>query len=254
MKGNSAYIEIIGPENLNDDTLAKTSAKIKTCYKEIITSREDIKFDSIIYLIAHGDNPVVCGKVAFGNKTPEQVFNTIVEILKDGGFNNANNKGEFKGGIILEGCHSAEPVPDEKTRKKLRTKSASDNDFYNSKAFRVIKNECSSEKNSFLADLLELFHGKFHDNKIIAKEAEIGGYLGTAHDSGDYSISGYGKSGSDNPVTIRFQEKRGFKKESANDGIIYNENESYIEVRISAKNLDFGLAKNKDNRGENSRR
>ena len=74
MKASSAYIEIIGPENANDDTLAKTSAKIKNHYQEIIASRKDIKFDSIIYLIAHGDNPVVCGSVAFGDKTPKQVF------------------------------------------------------------------------------------------------------------------------------------------------------------------------------------
>ena len=52
----------------------------------------------------------------------------------------------------------------------------------------------------------------------------------------------YGKSGSDNPVTIKFQEGRGIKKKSANDGIIYDENESYVESRISKRELSFGSA------------
>ena len=242
-KDKSIYAEIIGQENSSNPTTLDTTFKRITDFysqnSEVIKERKNIKFDTIIYLIGHGDDPMICSEVGFADKTPKEVFDIIKQILKEADFNASTEKGAFKGKIILEGCHGAEPIPDDNTKNKA--KNIDKNLLPN--AFNVLIDSAKAQKNSFLVEILDLFKNNISKN-IIAPEAEIGAYLGSAFDTDDYSKTGYGKASSSNPLTIKYQKHCGYKGEKSLSENIYDEYHSHIESRVFANKIEFGCQSN----------
>lgn len=231
----SAYIQIIGDEYPKGTTTLVDGVKTikKTGGFEIIENPKDIKFDTTIYLVAHGDDPTVCAEVGFGGKTPNQVLETFDKIFNQTAL---GKKDMFKGKIILEGCHSAEPVLDKKSREKHK-------EMVNLKSggghiFKSLLGSCEAEKNSFLAEFLKIFKEKYKAK--VAPEVVVGGYLGAAQE-GDYGISGYGKAYSNNPLTIKFKTIKGSDEDKKTTGRVYDEKNSFLESRIN-QTLSFGVA------------
>lgn len=171
--------------------------------------------DETIYLIAHGDNPGISltKEAALGGKSGGQVKNIVKSILRK--FSNEYKGEQFVGRIILEGCHTAEPVID-KDKK--------------------------SRKGSMLYDFQQAMKDDKFFKKNMAPEAIIGGYMGQAFSSGNYD-SGYGTANTEHPLTIRYQKQRGVSGTKSKDGSIsYNNEESFIESRWGKK-LEFGNPK-----------
>lgn len=231
-KNKSAYIEVIGKESIDyPDALKSGAKKIAVSGNfNIIEEPKDIKFDTTIYLVAHGDDPTICSTAKLGDKSPKEVMGLLSKIFKDSNLEIA----EFRGKIVLEGCHTAEPILDKESRKKHR--EIMDLKGEGKKSFNVLRQKCKIEGSSFLAQFLDLLQEKYK-NKIFP-EVKIGGYLGAALE-GDYSITGYGKASSNNPLTLNFQEGRNANTDKNQIDQNYDEKNSYLEVSIN-KNLCFG--------------
>lgn len=219
----AVFIAITGPEVPAESTTLEEGAQtlMERYGTDTYYTSEDIENDSFeapvndddIYLIAHGDNPAISltQEAALGEKNGAQVKNTVKAILKK--FTTANKGEQFTGRIILEGCHSAEPVIDE-SRKKAK-------------------------KGSLLYDLQTAMLNDNFFAKSLAPEARIGGYLGQAFSSGEYT-KGYGTANTEHPLTIGFQNRRGIRGTKSSDGSLsYDEEESFLESRWKQA-LEFG--------------
>lgn len=198
------FAEIIGPEVPEESkTLENCKQKIIASYGDRVASCQELSWlscDSIIYLIAHGDDPQTKQNPRFGDKNPEDVATIIQKILK--GFCNASSGKRFSGLIILEGCHSAEVG--QYSQKQLSFKQQLEALLKNSRSFKSISEP----------------------------EARIGGYLGQAFDPENYQKTIYGISSTDNKNTIRFQTKRGVYGYKQGDGSIKYDENTYIENRV----------------------
>lgn len=219
-----AFIAVIGPEiPEGSTTLQEGAEKLKELHNEI--TYYDLKqienkhfrspsFDEDIYLIAHGDNPALTRtkEAALGGQNGASLAKIVKIILQK--FVKDSNGEKFKGRIILEGCHTAEPILDEEKKKSIG--------------------------GAMLYDLQEnMSQNKFFD-KNLAPEAKLGGYLGQAFSSGNYS-NGYGTANTEHPLTIKFQKGRKYNGEIGSDGSIsYSNDESYLESRWK-KELPFGF-------------
>jgi hypothetical protein len=196
----------------------------------IIEDPKNIKFDTTIYLVAHGDDPTICSVAKLGDKKPKEVVGLLTDIFKEADLEIA----EFKGKIILEGCHTAEPIIDKKSREKHS--AIMNQKGEGKKSFNALRQTCKIEGSSFLAQFLDLLQEKYK-NKI-PPEIRVGGYLGAALEA-DYSISGYGKASSNNPLTLNFQEGNNANTDKNRIDQTYDENNSYLESSINQK-LCFG--------------
>jgi len=181
------------------------------------------KADETIYLIAHGDNPAVAltKEAALGEKNGTEVKNIVKKILQK--FTKDSNGVQFSGRIILEGCHTAEPVVDEDNKSK---------------------------KGSMLYDFQEaMLNDKFFKDHM-APEATIGGYLGLAFSAGDYS-TGYGTANTEHPLTIRYQKQRGVQGQPMQGGksTSYDNTESFLESRWK-QSLPFGVPDKQAKKGK----
>lgn len=217
------FIAVIGPEASEYPNALQDGAET---LKEIFNEDEYYNEDDIddgnfrsplqdetIYLIAHGDNPGVSltKEAALGGKGGATVKNIVKKILQK--FTKESPGEQFKGKIILEGCHTAEPVVDD---------------------------EGSAVKGSMLYDFQEAMFNDNYFKKNLAPEVMIGGYLGQAFSSGDYS-TGYGTANTEHPLTKKFQKSRSVYGEKGNDSSIsYTNEESFLESRWR-QNLDFGM-------------
>lgn len=224
----TAYVKIIGEESdSKSDTLQKTVKKISEAF-ELISDPKNIKYDTSIYLVAHGNDTSITSEVKFGDKTPKEVCEIVRDIFKE-----AKSLDEFKGKIILEGCHTAEPVPTPKPQLKECGRFTK----------KILSETCKIEKSSFLANFLEEFKEFAKSNTTsanILSEVTVGGYLGAAYD-GDYSKTGYGIASTTNPLTIRYQQDRKADFTESDWGISYHEYNSFLEIRVG-KEIPFGKA------------
>ncbi len=235
-KGSSVYLEIIGDETEeNPDTLKRGCEKIKETggFEFIIDDPKDIRFDTSIYLVAHGDDPTIVSEVRLGDKSPKQVADIVHRIFQATTLDN----GGFKGKIILEGCHTSEPIIDSDSKKKhaemVKLKDEGKH------IFNSLIRSCKMAGKSFLAEFIECVKKE----PKFSPEVIIGGYLGSGEE-GDYHETGYGKAYSNNPLTVNFQERRGISGEKDNTGRKYSVSESFIETRVGQK-LSFGAEKAK---------
>ncbi|KEA50514.1 hypothetical protein DT73_22540 [Mangrovibacter sp. MFB070] len=220
-----AFIAVIGEEVPAGSTTLHDGAVTlmgrfgeSSYYTEEDISNGDFKTplsDETIYLIAHGDNPGISltKEAALGGKSGGQVKNIVKSILQK--FSNKYKGEQFVGRIILEGCHTAEPVIDEDKK---------------------------AGKGSMLYDFQQAMKDDKFFKKNMAPQATIGGYMGQAFSSGNYD-SGYGIANTEHPLTIRYQKQRGVPGTKNKDGSIsYNNEESFIESRWGKK-LEFGNPK-----------
>jgi hypothetical protein len=222
----SAYIKIIGAEHENDNTLNKCRENIAKYFR--ICDENQIETYSNIYLIAHGDDVSLpnCRLVTFGNNSPKQVCEIIRNLLKSSRFTESNR---FSGKIILEGCHSAEPIPSSFIKQELNKQYSEEANIY-----KIVKNLANHPQNNFSSEssFLYLLQKQLKNCSLLNPEVEIGGYLGAAYDK-DYSKTGFGIASTTNPATVKLQQNRNiFGEESETGGIVYNEHESHIQIRI----------------------
>jgi hypothetical protein len=200
------FVRIIGPEYPQETTtLRDCRGNILNSYGNLVASEDEIHLlvsDSTIYLIGHGDNPEKVKNPKFGDNSPEQVANIIIEILKS--FCDPNNGKRFNGLIILEGCHGAEVGRYSATSFKQQLKEI----LQNNKTFRA----------------------------LVEAEARIGGYLGLAFDAQDYKETTYGIASTENKYTKLFQNRSGSYGALQEDGsVIYQNENSFVESRVFQK-------------------
>ena len=216
-----AFIAIIGPEHpAGSTTLRDAAERLREHYVEEQYYTSDdmnenrfraIRSDENIYLIAHGDDPAhpETRVAAMGGKGGNAVRNVVKKILSK-----MTNGNQYTGKIILEGCHTAEPVLNAESRAK-RTSLLYD--------FQQAMNED------------KFFRAKMHPT------ARIGGYLGASYTSGDYSL-GYGTASTEHPKTLGFQRGRGIpgvKEGAGGKGYKYENDESFLES-LWRQRLEFG--------------
>jgi hypothetical protein len=244
----SIYAIIIGEEREDDRALIDTLEKLRANFPDrVVGNPLDIARDSDIYLIAHGDDTMYpnCGFVRLGNKSPKDVVEIAVKILRESG---ASPLDPFMGRIILEGCHTAEPIIDRDVRVVMKDEleqamqSGDEPGVQNigknvARVLNVRANERHRlEASSFLVEIAD----RLKDYKILAPQARIGGYLGVAF-AGEYKKTGYGSAESVNPATIRFQRERGIEEKRHSTGFYYPEEVSYLEIAIGVE-PKFGRA------------
>lgn len=220
----SAFLIVVGSEREEGDKTLQNTVDTLGKYFSIIRDPKDIRFDTNIYIIGHGNDPMFTKKMELGNETARKIFEKFYEDFSRADFRSK----PFCGRIILEGCHTAEFSPNNREDFFCDGKLID----FRSHAFKSLKEKSEIDGGSLLTEFVKLFEEKFKKlPKIVSPETEIGGYLGAAFD-GDYSITGFGKASTTNPITIKFQERRGVKGEITEGGILYDETKSFVNGRF----------------------
>lgn len=215
----TAFVIIVGEERRGDKALENTKNKLSE-YFTLIQDPKSIQYDTSIYIIGHGNDPMLTNKMEMGDKTALQVFEKFHENFKQADF----SRKAFCGKIILEGCHTAEASPDNRECFVKNGKIIPVDSY----EFKSLASKSKISNNSLLVEFRKLFKDKFEKSTNVDPSTQIGGYLGAAFE-GDYSETGFGKAGTSNPITIKFQESRKHRGEKVSEGIIYDETESFVE-------------------------
>lgn len=220
-----AFIVIVGEEigeGLHGTALSDTAKRLRETFGEEksynleeIKSGDfrDIEKNEIIYLIAHGDDTEFAKKPGFGDKDGKGIKEIVKKILTN--FSKKHDGEKFAGEIILEGCHSAEPV--------------------------LSENRKFAQGGSMLYELQQSMEADKFFKRNMEAEVTISGYLGQAFE-GEYSISHHGVACTSNPLTLIYQKGAGEK--NSDGSMRYNESESFLSSRWG-RNLQFGMPKNK---------